>query len=79
MPFFLKLALSVGRISSNNGLPSKNEFHFQDNSCGHSPYVTSPVVIHSSQRLLRKDYDRKGSVAEKTLFVGFKGLGAKMN
>jgi hypothetical protein len=34
----------------------------------------------SSERMLRKDYDRKGSVAKnKTLVVIIKGLGAKAN
>jgi hypothetical protein len=34
--------------------------------------------IFSSERMLRKDYGRRGSV-EKTLVMVFKGLGAKMN
>jgi hypothetical protein len=29
--------------------------------------------------MLHKDYDRKGSVEEKTLVVDLKGLGAKKN
>jgi hypothetical protein len=35
--------------------------------------------ILSSERMLRKDYDRRGSVANKNLFVILKGLGAKTN
>jgi hypothetical protein len=29
--------------------------------------------------MIHKDYDRKGSVAKKTLVVNLKGLGAKTN
>jgi hypothetical protein len=29
--------------------------------------------------MLRKDYDRKGSVEKETLVASLKGLGAKMN
>jgi hypothetical protein len=36
-----------------------------------------PIV--SSERISHKDYDRKGSVAKKTLFVNVKGPGAKTN
>jgi hypothetical protein len=35
--------------------------------------------ILSSERMLHKDYGRKGSVAKKNLFVGLEGLGAKTN
>jgi hypothetical protein len=35
--------------------------------------------ILSSERMLYKDYDRKGSVAKKSVVVGLKGLGAKTN
>jgi hypothetical protein len=36
--------------------------------------------IFKSERILHKDYDRKGSVAEiKSLVVSLKGLGAKTN
>jgi hypothetical protein len=33
----------------------------------------------SSERMLHKDYDRKGSVEKKSLVVGLKGLDAKTN
>jgi hypothetical protein len=36
-------------------------------------------AILSSERMLRKVYDRKDSVVEKTLVVTLKGLGAKTN
>jgi hypothetical protein len=35
--------------------------------------------ILSSERMLHKEYDRKGSVKKITLVVKFKGLGAKTN
>jgi hypothetical protein len=38
------------------------------------------TLIFSSERILHKDYDRKGSVAKKkTLVVSLKRLGAKTN
>jgi hypothetical protein len=41
-----------------------------------------PKPIFSSERMLHKDYDRKGSVEKrkrKSMVVILKGLGAKMN
>jgi hypothetical protein len=35
--------------------------------------------IFSSKRMLRKDYDRKGSVEKKVLVVDLRGLDAKAN
>jgi hypothetical protein len=35
--------------------------------------------IHSSERMLHKYYNRKGSVEKKSLVVILKGLGAKTN
>jgi hypothetical protein len=35
--------------------------------------------ILSSERMLHKGYDRKGSVEKKSLVVNLKGLGTKMN
>jgi hypothetical protein len=35
--------------------------------------------ILSSERVLPKDYNRKGSVEKKSLAVGLKGLGAQTN
>jgi hypothetical protein len=35
--------------------------------------------IFSSERMLRKDYDRKSSVEKETLFMSLKVLGAKTN
>jgi hypothetical protein len=35
--------------------------------------------IFSSERMLHKDYERKGSVAKKKMVVNLKGLGAKTN
>jgi hypothetical protein len=35
--------------------------------------------VFSSERMLRKDHARKGSVAGKTLVVNLKGLGAKIH
>jgi hypothetical protein len=34
-------------------------------------------LILSSERMLHKGYDRKGSIAKKSLVVCLKGLGAK--
>jgi hypothetical protein len=36
-------------------------------------------LVFSSERVLHKDYDRKGSVEKKSLVVSLKGLGAKTN
>jgi hypothetical protein len=36
-------------------------------------------LIFSSESMLRKDYDHKGSVGKTTLVVSLKGLGAKKN
>jgi hypothetical protein len=33
--------------------------------------------MFSSEKMLQKDYDRKGSAAKKSLVVNLKGLGAK--
>jgi hypothetical protein len=35
--------------------------------------------ILSSERMLHKDYDRKGSVEKKTLFMSLKGHDSKKN
>jgi hypothetical protein len=35
--------------------------------------------IFITERMLHKGYDRKGSVAKKSLVVSLKGLGVKMN
>jgi hypothetical protein len=35
--------------------------------------------IFTSEMILNKDYDRKGSVGKKSLVVNLKGIGAKTN
>jgi hypothetical protein len=42
-----------------------------------SLFITDKPI--SSQRMLHKDYDRKGSVEKKSLVVSLKGLDAKKN
>jgi hypothetical protein len=41
--------------------------------------IVNDRPIFSSEMMLHKDYDLKGSVAEKILVVSLKGLDAKMN
>jgi hypothetical protein len=41
--------------------------------------IANDRPILSSERMLRKDFNRKCSVGKKIVVVGLKGLGAKMN
>jgi hypothetical protein len=41
--------------------------------------IVNDRPLLSSERMLHKDYDRKGSVENKILAVSLKGLGAKTN
>jgi hypothetical protein len=41
-------------------------------------HIHERQTIFSSERMLHKDYDRKGSVEEESLVVSLKGLDAKM-
>jgi hypothetical protein len=40
-------------------------------------YLKEPIF--SSERMLRKDYDRKGSVDKMSLVASLKGIGANTN
>jgi hypothetical protein len=41
--------------------------------------LTKSKCIYKRQRILHKDYDRKGSVEKKNLVVSLKVIGAKTN
>jgi hypothetical protein len=51
-----------------------------ENDCaGEAATIVNNRPIISSEKLLRKDYDRKGTIKRKSLVDSLNGLGAKMN